>query len=181
MKFAPIHSLLLGCLSLSFLLSPSNAEALPFVDTGLKIGTGVDVGGDDNVETNNFAIGAAASFDLVMVQLEINALYLNKTSKVTVAGLSAESDASFFAVPIIGRVDISPLPMLKLAVGGGYERRFYMGDGDAPELNFLPLSVRGDIKVPLVGSFGIEGRFNMNLTDANTKAHELMVFIHAFL
>jgi hypothetical protein len=174
MKLTLMRTLLLGCLSLSFLLSPSNAEALPFVDTGLKIGTGIDFGGD--VETSNFAIGAAASFDLVMVQLEINALYLNKKEKT-----SKESGASFFAVPIIGRVDISPIPMLKLAVGGGSERRFSMGDGDGLELNFLPLYVRGDIKVPLVGAFGIEGRFNMNLTDANTKAHELMVFIHAFL
>ena len=179
-------SLLLSCLGLAQLISPQAVQALPLVDTGLKIGTGTGfTTGDNNplkeAEISNLAVGLAGSFDLVMVQLEINALYINRKTESSVAGNSVSVDESFIAVPVIGRFDISPIPMIKLAVGGGYERRFYQGDGESPELNYFPLSVRGDVKVPLVGSFGVEGRFNYQLGDDKYKTHELMIFIHAFL
>lgn len=177
---------LLSCLSLVNFASPQQAQALPFVDTGLKIGTGTGFATGENnpleeADINNFAIGLAGSFDLVLVQLEINALYFNRKTEVSSGGVKTSTDDSFIAVPIIGRVDISPIPMVKLAVGGGYERRFYQGDGETPELNYLPISARGDIKVPLVGSFGVEGRFNYQLGDDKYKVHEFMIFIHAFL
>ena len=176
-------SLLLSCIGLAHLVSPTPAQALPFVDTGLKIGTGMGfaTGNNNDAEISNLAVGLAGSFDLVMVQLEVNALYINRKTEGSAAGNAASVDESFVAVPIIGRFDISPIPMIKLAVGGGYERRFYQGDGESPELNYLPLSVRGDVKVPLVGSFGVEGRFNYQLGDDKYKTHELMIFIHAFL
>lgn len=179
-------SLLLSCIGFASLTSPQTVQALPFVDTGLKIGTGTGFATGDNnplseAEISNFAIGLAGSFDLVMVQLEINALYMNRKTENSVAGVSVSVDESFIAIPVIARLDISPIPMIKLAVGGGYERRFYQGDGESPELNYLPLSVRGDVKVPLVGSFGVEGRYNHQLGDDKNKVHEFMVFIHAFL
>ena len=174
---------LLSCLCLVNFASPPQVQALPFVDTGLKIGTGTGFATGENnpfeeADISNFAIGLAGSFDLVLVQLEINALYFNRKIEDSEEG---STDDSFIAVPIIGRIDISPIPMVKLAVGGGYERRFYQGDGETPELNYLPLSARGDIKVPLVGSFGVEGRFNYQLGDDKYKVHEFMIFIHAFL
>ena len=180
-------------LSLSALLSlshlPKNAEALPFVDLGPKVGYGLGVftGLDDDADlsVDLWSLGLAATVDLVMVQLEANLLYLNATTNTAeIPGVTEGNKAtsSFFAVPVIGRVDISPIPMFKLAFGGGYERRFAMGDdADGAELNYLPLSLRTDIKVPLVGSAGLEGRFNYQLGDEDVKTHEFMIYIHATL
>ena len=181
-------------LSLSALLSlspsPKNAEALPFLDVGPKVGYGVGVftGLDSkaNQSSELLAGGIAATFDLVMIQLEVDLLYINaKTeSSLDLAGVEQESSSSssFFAMPIIGRLDISPVPMFKLALGGGYERRFSLEDdaGDT-ELNYLPLSVRADLKIPLIGTAGIEGRFNYQMGDEDIKAHEFMLYLHAFL
>ena len=180
------------CLStlLSLSHSPKSAEAIPFLDIGPKLGYGVGLltGVDENTDTSVSLVtgGLAASIDLVMLQLEVDLLYLRATTESSFEVLGVETTSSFkssfFSVPIIGRLDISPIPMVKLAVGGGYERRFNLDDdnGDS-ELNYLPLSIRSDLSIPLVGAAGVEARFNYQMGDNDVKAHEFMIFIHAFL
>ena len=170
---------LLGTL-LATMAMNQRAEALPFVDVGLKAGFGSgvvsgDVPDDAEFDITTTAVGLAGSFDLAVLQLEINVLYHTLTVE--------ESDVNFWAIPIIGRFDISPVPMFKLAIGGGFERRFYTEDkeGVDPELNYVPLSVRSDFSIPLVGTLGVEGRFNYQLGDDDIKIHETMIFVHAFL
>ena len=186
-------SLSLTLLTLTFmspLVPTQQAQAIPFLDVGPKLGYGVGILSGDNTEnidsnTTITAFGMAGSFDLVMLQLEVNVLYLKAAYEQSINILGAKTttkdEADFLAIPIIGRFDISPIPMVKLALGGGYERRFYLGDGDSPELNYMPLSVRADLKVPMIGAVGIEGRFNYQLGDDDIKNNEFMVFLHAFL
>jgi hypothetical protein len=167
---------LLLSLSALFTLNPSlnRAEALPFLDIGPKVGFGVGL--DSKMSTNSDIIagGLAASFDLVMIQLEVNMLYINTTP----VGSSASYNT--LGLPIIGRFDISPVPMFKLALGGGYERRFSFGDdAEGAEQNYIPLSVRSDLSIPLVGAVGVEGRFNVALGE--NSGNELMLYLHAFL
>lgn len=170
---------LLGALLTTFSVQ-KRAEALPFVDLGAKVGVGTGMITGNNAtdtEVKLRSFGLAGSLDLVLAQLEVNVLYHTLTMG------SESKDTNFLAIPVIGRVDISPIPMFKLAVGGGYERRFYMEDKDGvdPELNYIPLSARADLKVPLIGTFGLETRFNYQLGDKDSKVHEFMIFIHAFL
>ncbi len=190
MKRLSLSLTLLTLTFMSALVPTQQAQALPFLDVGPKLGYGVGILSGDNTEdidsnTTITAFGVAGSFDVVMLQLEVNVLYLKAAyeQNINILGTktTAKSEADFLAIPIIGRFDISPIPMVKLALGGGYERRFYLGDGDSPELNYMPLSVRADLKVPMIGAVGIEGRFNYQLGDDDIKNNELMVFLHAFL
>ena len=90
----------------------------------------------------------------------------------------SEQTLDFLSIPVILRYNISPIPLLDLAFGGGYERRFVVSDGsdDGLELNYIPLSVRADIKVPMLASLGVEGRFSYQLGDSDV--HDLMLFAH---
>ena len=180
MRHLSIVSLVLFGTMIGHLHSVERAEAIPLLDFGPKIGygSGVFTGsplGDPSM--NSLAFGVAASLDLVMVQLEADLLYLKNTTEVA----TGSTDAEYVSVPIIARVDISPIPMVKFAVGGGFERRMYLGDGESSELNYVPISARADLKVPMIGSAGVEGRFNYQMGDEDDKVHEFMLFLHVFL
>lgn len=165
--------------------SLERTEALPLVDIGPKIGYGTGMFSEDppvgELTMTSLAFGVAASLDLVLIQLEADLLYLKNTTEASVNDTKTTDDADFLSIPIIGRIDLSPVPMVKFAVGGGYERRFFLGDGESPELNYVPLSARADLKVPMIGAAGVEARFNYQLGDEDIKVHEFMLYLHAFL
>ena len=183
LRLARIGALL--CLAALAALTPARrAAALPFVDIGPVAGTGFGVYmGSGTRDTTYIAGGLGARFDLLMVQLEAQLNYLS----ATVTG-DQKSDASFFSTPIMARFDISPVPMLKLTIGGGFEHRQTLKQSNGNKLfsdaaEYIPVSVCADFKIPLVGAVGVEGRFSYMLSDpaaGGDKTHDLMVFGHFF-
>lgn len=167
------------------LISPP-ARALPFVKVGPTVGYGVgliDQAEDLNQSLTTVVVGASALLDIPVVKVEVDLLYLMRTyeTESTLAqdfNLKTESTLSFISVPVIVRYNLSPIPLFDLGIGGGYERRFAMGDdaGDNSERSFLPLSARADFKVPLLASLGVEARFAYDLSDL--AEHDLMLLAH---
>ena len=153
----------------------ANALALPFVDMGIKLGHGsISLSHSDSAvqkrldetETPLFTIGAVARMQVLMVQIEANALYWSE---------SGEGDSSYKALslPIIARLDFAPIPMLKLAAGTGLEFQFPLAAEDAEGNDvkdsfrqgmFLPLSVTADLTVPAIGTLGVEVRYGYELS-----------------
>ena len=171
-------SSLFALLALAFMtFSGGEVQALPFVDTGLKIGYGNSMPSDeiDGLEISNFALGAAARADLAMLQVEFNVLYFKQTVKVDGLG---SSDVDSISLPLIVRFDFSPIPVLKLAAGLGYETRISLEDTDGEtQFNYVPLSITGDFKIPVIGSAGVEVRYSYMLDDpAGGKVNDLMFF-----
>ena len=174
-------SSLFALLALAFMtFSGGEAQALPFVDTGLKIGYGNSMPSDeiDGLEISNFALGAAARADLAMLQVEFNVLYFKQTAKYSLAGSESSVDSDFISLPLIVRFDFSPIPVLKLAAGLGYETRISLEDTDGEtQFNYVPLSITGDFKIPVIGSAGVEVRYSYMLDDpAGGKVNDLMFF-----
>ena len=173
-------SSLFALLALTFIIfSSGEARALPFVDTGLKIGYGNSMPSDEleGLEISNFAIGAAARADIAMLQVEFNVLYFKQTVKYSLGGSESSVDADFMSFPLIARFDFSPIPFLKLAAGLGYEMRVSLEDDVEEQLNYIPLSITGDFKIPVIGSAGVEVRYSYMLDDpAGGKVNDLMFF-----
>ena len=191
LKRAHLIALTLLSASLLSLSSASTAHAIPFLKQGVVIGYGFglpeEVEGLEQ-EISNFAIGGSVMLDIPVVKLELNVLYLGQTITNRVESELANTDASevigdsdpvessFLSIPVIARFNLSPIPLLDFGIGAGYERRFYLGDGEADELNYVPLSARADFKVPFVASLGIEARFSYHLAD--NPVHDFMAFGH---
>ncbi len=187
LRLARIGALL--CLAALAALTPTRrAAALPFVDIGPVAGTGFGIYmGSGTRDTTYIAGGLGARFDLLMIQLEAQVNYLSAT--VTGGEKSDVSfDASFLSLPVMARFDISPVPMLKLTIGGGFEHRQTLKQSKDVKLfsdaaEYIPVSLCADFKIPVVGAVGVEGRFSYMLSEppaGSDKTHDLMVFAHFF-
>ena len=151
-----------------------SASALPFVDMGIKLGYGnVSLSDEDDelqkildeIDVDLFAAGVAARIQVLMVQVEANALYWSE---------SWDTDASYTALslPIIARLDFAPIPMLKLAAGTGLEFQFPLAAENAQGADamdslqssmYLPLSASADLTLPAIGTIGLEARYGYEL------------------
>ena len=134
------------------------------------------------------AYGIGATLKVIMVEAEVNLLY--HTTTVTDSDSDQTSDFSYLAVPIIARLDISPIPLLSLAIGGGIENRFFLsqsedGGDDLYESSvlYMPLSLKAGISIPGVG-LGVtaEARYSHQLGALlkepmdEVKVHNTMFF-----
>ena len=170
----------------------SSAMALPFVDMGIKLGMGdMQYSNDDSsiqrqlddADNSLFAMGVAARFQLAMIQLEANALYWSETG-------AGDSSYKALSVPVIGRIDFAPIPLLKLAAGTGLEFQFPLAatgpaDNDIKDSFqqslYLPLSVAADFTLPAIGTLGVEARYGYELTskfktDGGTSGNYFLFF-----
>lgn len=171
------------CLSaLITALTPARqASALPFVDLGPSFGKGFGLYmGDGKRDTSYVGGGLAARLDLVIVQVEAQLNYLS----ADVTG-DQKTEASFFSVPVMVRVDLSPVPLLKLAVGLGIEQRTLLKQSGAKlfadSAQLLPISASADIKIPVLGSLGLEARFSPMISEpapSAARTHDFMLFGH---
>lgn len=191
LKRVYLLALTLLSVSLSPLLTASTSHAIPFLKQGAVVGYGFGMAEEiEGIESeiSNFAVGGSVMLDIPVVKLELNVLYLNQTItsrleneavNAIVTGIAGEPDpieSSFLSIPLIARFNMSPIPLLDFGIGGGYERRFYLGDGKADELNYIPLSARADINLPFVVGLGLEARFSYHL--AENPVHDFMLFGH---
>ncbi|MGC6419043.1 MAG: hypothetical protein ACON3Z_18095 [Bradymonadia bacterium] len=173
-----------------------SASALPFVDMGIKLGYGnLSPSHDDSdvqkaldeVDVGLFAAGVAARIQVLMVQVEANALYWSE---------SYDSEASYSALslPIIARLDFAPIPLLKLAAGTGLEFQFPLaakgpsGDDAMDQLQsstYLPLSASADLTLPALGTIGLEARYGYELSsrlkDDQGVSNNYFMFMGTFL
>ena len=180
---------------------PSLSFAIPFVDFGFKGGigkalvTGKDSKVFDEYSSSLFAAGAAARFDLAIVQFEANVMYQNLNFTDTQNKTDDIFDLNALNLSLLGRIDISPLPLIKLTVGSGFEQRHILDISRSKDkvsknqyedtVYFLPISVCADFSVPLIGTVGIEGRYSHQMSDLfktdDTRYHTFMLYLHAFL
>ena len=177
LKLSALCALLLSLLTLS--ASPREAEALPFIDIGAKVATGSGVFGPEGASATIIGGGAVARLDLPIVSLELNALYLSSEIEYGEGALASTSTFGMLSIPVIMRVSVLPLPIVDIAVGGGVERRVYLGDhADIDPVDLIPLSITGDFSIPVLGTVGVEARFNYSLADVDEPMHETMLLAH---
>lgn len=174
----------------SIMSSPAQTHAIPFVKKGFTVAYGVGMADDQEgveSEISYFAGGLSLMLDIPVIKIELNTLYLNRSSDVEFksAALNMIVDPDpitdhYISIPLIARFNLSPIPLLDLGIGAGYERRFYLGDKDegdeSGELNYVPFSLRADIKVPMVVGFGLETRFSYHIAD--NPVHDFMLLGH---
>jgi hypothetical protein len=171
----------LTTLCLTALTPAQQASALPFVDLGPSIGKGFGVYmGDGKRDTSYVGGGVAARLDLMIVQVEAQLNYIS----ADVTG-DQKTEASFFSLPVMARLDLSPVPMLKLAVGLGIEHRTLLKQSGAKlfadSAQLLPISASADISIPLLGTLGLEARFSPMLSEpapSVARTHDFMLFGH---
>ena len=167
--------------ALSF--TPHTAQALPLINTGLKAGVGMGLGGPDPVSASYMAFGPSARLDLIVAHVELSALYMKQNLEADLGSFGkAETDLNLVSIPLIARVDISPVPGFKLSLGGGLGIRYNLDaeDGQESTSEFVPVSVCADVSMPLIGTVGAEARFNYNLADVDEPMHEGLLFVHAY-
>ena len=148
-------------LALTIFLVPLSAQALPGIgfSAGLVggFGTGYADFGDlpePDVDYSLSAFGLGATLKVIMIEAEVDLLY----HTTTITGDNETNDFSYLAIPIIARLDISPIPLLSLAIGGGIENRFFLsqseeGQDDLYESSvlYMPLSLKAGLSIPGVG------------------------------
>jgi hypothetical protein len=164
-------------------LFSSQASALPLIDTGFKVGTGVGVGGPDGLESSAFSFGGVARMKIAVLQVETSLMYqrLNYESDLGSFGKSS-STLNIIDIPVIGRFSVLPLVLFDLSVGAGIGYRYNLdAEGEAESsTQYIPISVYGEFKVPFVASAGLEARFNYSLEDVDEPIHEAMLFGQLF-
>lgn len=156
-----------------------SAYALPFIDVGPKVLTGFGVLGPENSSLKLYGGGIAARFKLPFVALEVNTLYLSSQYTYGSGITASESSFGSISVPILFRASLLPLPIVDLSLGAGYERRFYVGDHVEDNYSdLIPIAISGDFSIPVIGTAGVEARFNYSLEDTDKPTHEVMLLAH---
>ena len=163
-------------------LFSSQASALPLIDTGFKVGTGVGVGGPDDMESSAFSFGGVARMKIAVIQVEAALMYQRMTYELNLGPLKASTDFNLLDIPVIARFSVLPLVLVDLSVGAGIGYRYNLdAEGGADNsTQYLPISVYGEFKVPFVASAGLEARFNYSLEDVDEPIHEAMLFGQLF-
>ena len=162
-------------------LFSSQASALPLIDTGFKLGTGVGTNPPDGSSLSTFSFGGVARMKLAVLQVETSLMYqrLNYESDLGSFG-KFSSTLNMIDIPVIGRFSVLPLVLFDLSVGTGLGYRYNLDSegGTNKAFQYLPLSIYGEFKVPFVASAGLEARFNYFLED--NPVHEAMLFGQLF-
>ncbi len=174
---------LLALLFLMFLMSA--AYAIPFIKVGPKVGYGkllpLDLPGSiKSSDETVTAIGAGAMFSLLMVQLEANVLYASSDfstssviSSLTATEVKFKNNFSTINVPVIARFNFSPIPLLNLALGAGYEQRVLVSAESASKdvsssmnntASYLPISLNIGGDIPMLFNVSLELRYSHQLT-----------------
>ncbi len=182
---------LVGVLALAMLI-PLPAMALG--SFGVRLGAGVglpndDADPEDEADISTFAIGAAWQLNLPIIGVEVDALYTRQ---------SDEGSTSYLALPILARVGIPIVPLLK--VGAGLETRFFLGaaDKDGDDIDkaddfyesmvfYLPILVAVDLDLSVL-KLSVDARYHYQLTNFlkegekkdDIRVHEFMLFAGAF-
>ncbi|MEE2644042.1 MAG: hypothetical protein VYD19_03830 [Myxococcota bacterium] len=162
---------------------PLSAQALPGIDLSAGLvggfGTGHPDFGDleepEGVDHSLSAYGLGVTLKILMVEAEFNALYHTTTSSGE--GTSDQS-YSHLALPLIGRLDLSPIPLVSFAIGAGLEPRIFLSQSEDSAFDeiyegntlYLPLSLKVGVSIPGVG-LGVTGeaRYSHQLSPLFTK------------
>ena len=184
------HSLAL--IFAAIMLSSSSAMALG--SFGIRLGTGVSFPDEVSPEptVTPFAVGLAYSLNLAVAEVEVNALYWRDSGEYDVGqGQKLDLTTNRLAIPILGRASLPVIPKLfSISVGAGLEPRFLLStdpssyeDEQESMVLYLPVSVVGKISVPLIGTIGVEARYEHQLNDSvkNSDARiNQLVFMGGF-
>lgn len=166
------------------------APAMADGSFGVKIGTGVSFyqdedptlpSGADDPEIMPFALGIAYVYDLVLLAIEVDALWWRNSADF--GGSDATEDR--LAIPVIAKITLPLVPtLLGLDLGLGLEPRFHLAsdpenDDAAAMVMYLPVVVGANLSLAGLG-VGLEARYEHQLTesteDQDDRVHQLMFF-----
>ena len=154
---------------------------------GLKIGTGTSFYQDEDPKFPGdapnvlpFAIGAAYVYDLVLLAIEVDALYWRNSFE------SGDATDDSLVVPVIAKVSLPVIPLLLgIDLGVGLEPRFHLSSDPEPATDpnamvlYLPVVVGANLDLKVIG-VGLEMRYEHQLTEAvdgeDDRLHQLMFF-----
>ena len=175
------------------------APAFALGKFGARVGSGVsfyniDIEGASEPDITPFAIGAAFKLGLGPIGVEADALYWSHTSDDN----GVETSETRLALPVMGKFDISPLPVIKVEIGAGIEPRFLLSaertqngkttdesDGQKGMVMYIPVSLGAGLNLQVL-ELNLEARYERQITDHleeggdKVRHHQLMIFAGAF-